>query len=163
MIRIFFKNKKLTTGFMTIEVLIGVFIITISILASMTVAQKSIYVSRQALHFSQANFLLEEGAEIVRITRDNDWNNISSLVLGTDYYPLFSLDNWSLSSTPNTVGIFTRKININNVKRDDITKDISDIGTNDDGSKLVIVTVSWIEGGTTITKTLSFYIFDIFS
>lgn len=150
-------------GFMTIEVLIGVFIITISILASMAVVQKSIYISRQAVHFSQANFLLEEGVEVVRITRDNDWSNISSLILNTDYYPLFSAGSWSLSITPNTVGIFTRKINIANVKRDDSTKDISSIGTEDSGTKLVTVTVSWIEGGTTISKTLSFYILDIFS
>ncbi len=163
MIKFFFKNRKFITGFMTVEVLIGVSIITISILASMTVAQKSIYVSRQALHFSQANFLLEEGAEVIRIVRDDNWNNISSLVLDTDYYPSFSLDSWSLSLIPNTIGIFTRKINILNVKRDDATKDISTIGTEDDGTKLVVVTVSWIEGGTTITKTLSFYILDIFS
>lgn len=161
------KTKQLSLlpsrGFLTIEVLIGIFIITISILASMAVVQKSIYISRQALHFSQANFLLEEGAEVIRINRDDDWSNISSLLLNTDYYPLFSSGSWSLSTTPNTVGIFTRKINIANVNRDDTTDDISSIGTEDSGTKLVTVTVSWVEGGTTISKTLSFYILDIFS
>src|SRR5665811_1850287 len=133
MIKKFFKNK----GFMTVEVLIGISIITISILASMAVAQKSIYVSRQAFHFTQANFLLEEGAEVVRIARDNNWSNISALTLGTDYYLLFSSGSWSLSSTPSTVGIFTRKINIENVNRDNITNDISGTGTVDNGTKLV--------------------------
>ena len=47
---------------MTIEVLVAVSIITVVILSSTAVAQKSIYVSRQSLHFSEANFLLEEGA-----------------------------------------------------------------------------------------------------
>ncbi len=165
--KILHKIKKLSLfsnqGFLTVEVLIAISIITISILASMTVAQKSIYVSRQSLHFSQANFLLEEGAEAVRILRDNAWTNISSLTLETYYYPLFSNGTWSLSTTPNTVGIFTRKMTISSVKRDDTSKDISDTGTVDTGTKLVTITVSWSESGTTVTKTLSFYILDIFS
>ncbi|MEK7069241.1 MAG: hypothetical protein AAB945_00405 [Patescibacteria group bacterium] len=165
--KILYKIKKLSLfsnqGFLTVEVLIAISIITISILASMTVAQKSIYVSRQSLHFSQANFLLEEGAEAVRILRDNAWTNISSLTLETYYYPLFSNGTWSLSTTPNTVGIFTRKMTISSVKRDDTSKDISDTGTVDTGTKLVTITVSWSESGTTVTKTLSFYILDIFS
>ena len=68
-----------------------------------------------------------------------------------------------MSTTPNTVDIFTRTINITNVKRDNNTKDISTIGTEDSGTKLVTITVSWVEGGITISKTLSFYILDIFS
>jgi Tfp pilus assembly protein PilV len=157
--KFFSKNK----GFMTIEVLIAVSIITVSILASTTVAQKSVYVSRQALHFTQANFLLEEGGEVVRIVRDNAWNNISSLTAGTNYYPTFSGGAWSLSATPNTVGIFTRTVVFSAVNRDNGTKDISSSGSDDPKTKLVTVTVSWVEGGTTVTKTLQFYVIDIFS
>lgn len=157
-----FKNK-LKRGFMTVEILIAISIITVAILASMTVAQKSIYVSRQSVHLSQASFLLEEGAESVRIVRDNAWNNISSLILGTNYYPTFTGGTWTLSVTPNTVGIFTRKVVFSSVNRDNSTKDIvSSGGTLDAGTKLATVTVSWLEGGTTITKTLKFYILNIF-
>lgn len=149
---------------MTIEVLIAISIITISILAAMAVTQKSVYVSRQAFHTTQAGFLLEEGAEAVRVFRDNDWTNISSLTVGADYYPTFFLGGtWTLSTIPNTVGIFTRTASVADVSRDDITKDISSIGTDDPGTKLITITVSWDEGGTTITKTLQFYITDIFS
>lgn len=157
-----FKNNKMAAGFMTLEVLIAVSIITVSILASTAVAQKSIYVSRQALHYTQASFLLEEGGETVRIVRDNAWNNISSLTPGTNYYPTFTGGTWTLSLTPNTVGIFTRKVVITNVSRDNVTKDIASVGTDDPGTKLVTITVSWPEGGTTISKNLSFYIFNIF-
>src|SRR3989344_1002893 len=148
---------------MMVEVLVVISIITLSMLGSMAVAQKSIYVSRQALHMSQAAFLLEEGAEAVRILRDNAWTNISNLTPGSNYYPLFSGGTWTLSGTSNTVGIFTRIVSINNVNRDNSTQDIAVAGTNDPGTKLVTVTVSWDEGGTAITKTLSFYILDIFS
>lgn len=155
-----FKNK----GFMVVEVLLAASIITVSILAATAVAQKSIYVSRQAFHATQANFLLEEGAEAVRILRDNAWSNISNLTIGSNYYPTFSGGTWSLSSTANTVGIFTRRVSMANVNRDNTTKDIvSSGGTLDVGTKLVTVTVFWVEGGTTITKTLQFFIINIFS
>lgn len=157
------KNYK-NYGFMMIEVLIAASIITISILAAMSVAQQSIYVSRQAFHTAQATFLLEEGAEAVRIVRDNAWSNISSLTLGTNYYPTFTGGTWTLSSTANTVGIFTRTVVLTSVNRDDITKDIVESGgTLDSGIKLVTITVSWLEGATTVTKNLQFYIVDIFS
>ena len=118
--------------------------------------------SRQALHVSQATFLLEEGAEAVRIFRDNAWSNISSLNVGTNYYPTFS-GTWTVSTTPSTVGIFTRVITIANVNRDATSGDITTSGVNDSGTKLITITVSWTESGQAMSKTLSFYIMDIFS
>lgn len=139
------KNIK-KKGFMVVEVLIAASIITVSILTATTVAQKSIYVSRQAFHTTQATFLLEEGAENARIARDNDWNNIINL------------------NSSEQIGIFTRIVVASSVNRDNTTKDIvSSGGTLDAGTKLITVTVSWLEGGQTINKSLQFYIADIFS
>ncbi len=156
---------------MVVEVLIAASIITVSILAAMAVAQKSVYVSRQAFHTTQATFLLEEGAEAVRVLRDNAWSDISSLIIATNYYPTFSGGTWTLSTTANTVGIFTRTVVLADVNRDtsvdpntSTSKDIvSSGGALDSGTKLITVTVSWTEGGATITKNLKFYIIDIFS
>ncbi len=146
-----------------VEILLAASIITVSVLAAMAVAQKSIYVSRQAFHTSQATFLLEEGAEAVRIARDNAWANISVLNNATDYYLLYSGGTWTLSATPSIVGIFTRKVNIASVNRDAVTSDISVAGVDDPNTKLFTITVSWQEGGTTVSRTLSFYIINIFS
>ncbi len=148
---------------MVVEVLVAAAIITVSILAAMAVTQKSVAVSRQAFHTTQASFLLEEGAEAVRIFRDIKWINISSLTVGISYYPTFSDGTWTLSTTPNTIGTFTRTVVVSNVNRDDTTQDISGAGTNDLGTKLITVTVSWNESGTAVSKTLLFYISDIFS
>jgi len=146
-----------------VEVIVAISIIVVSVLAAMSVTQKSIFVSRQALHVKEASFLLEEGAESVRIIRDNSWNNISALNVGTDYYLIFLGQTWTLSSTPSSVGIFTRKVNILNVNRNVSTDDIANLGTYDPGTKLTTITVSWVDGGETLSKTLSFYIMDIFS
>ncbi len=150
---------------MMVEILVAVSIMAVSILTAMEVTQKSLEVSRQASHRTQASFLLEEGAEAVRILRDNAWTNISSLTPNTNYYLKFSGGTWISSSTASdgVVGIFTRKISLASVNRDNTTKDISSVGTDDPGTKLITVTVSWVEGSTTITKTLQFYIIDIFS
>ena len=158
------KNfKKISGGFMIVEVIVAISIIVVSVLAAMSVTQKSIFVSRQALHVKEASFLLEEGAESVRIIRDNSWNNIFALNVGTDYYLIFLGQTWTLSSTPSSVGIFTRKVNILNVNRNVSTDDIANLGTYDPGTKLTTITVSWVDGGETLSKTLSFYIMDIFS
>lgn len=136
---------------MVVEIIVAISIITVSILAAMTVAQKSIYVSRQAFHTTQASFLLEEGAESARIARDNSWSNMATL------------------NSSEQIGIFTRTVVTSNVCRNTNDPNKDDIGFcggttySDNGTKLVIVTVSWPEGGVTITKSLQFYIMDIFS
>ena len=155
------KSKKL--GFMLIEVLVAVSIITASTLAAMAVAQRSIILSHRSVNMSQASFFLEEGAEAVRILRDDDWVNISSLNTNTDYYLEFTGATWSLTTTPAQIGEFTRKINIADVSRDATSGNISESGNPDAGTKLVTVSVSWNEGSNTVTKTLQLYITDIFS
>ena len=165
----FFKKQpplfsvKKNRGFMMVEILVAVSIITVSILVVMWVAQKSVAVSRQALHASQASFLLEEGAEVVRILRDNGWVNIDSLDTSSTYYPVFASGTWGLSEDSSQTGIFSRTITIDDVNRDAVSGDIDPSGVLDPGARLITVTVSWSESGQTITKTLSFYIFDIFS
>ncbi len=144
-----FKRKGVSLqsrrGFMAVEILVAVSIIAVSVLAAMAVAQKAVSVSRQAFHATQAGFLLEEGAENTRIMRDDSWGSVTTL------------------NSSEQIGIFTRTIVASSVNRDNTTKDISSTGTNDPETKLITVTVSWLEGGVTINKTLQFYIMDIFS
>ena len=154
---------------MVVEVLVAASIITASILAAMAVAQKSMYVSSQAFHTTEAAFLLEEGAEVARIFRDNNtWVNFTTIFnTSSTYYIPITVSSWtsSLPTIPsgNLVGIFTRTVTFANVNRNATTEDIvSSGGVFDNGTKLVTVTVSWLEGGTTITKTLKFYIMNIF-
>ena len=149
-------------GSLMVEVIVVVSIVTVSILVALTVAQKSIYLARQSLHHSQSAFLLEEGAEAVKVIRDNAWSGISSLTLSTDYYLSFSGGTWTLSTTPSQVGAFTRRIVFSSAYRD-ANQDLAPSGTLDDQTRLVTVTVSWTEGTQTLSKTLQFYLTDLFS
>lgn len=146
-----------------IEAMIVAFIIIASLLVALAVADRSIHVSRLALRSAQASFILEEGAEAVRIIRDDDWDNLGDLVPSTIYYPLFSGGTWTLSETLGTVDIFTRTVTIEDVYRDDTSGDItSSGGTEDELTKLINVEVSWQEGSNSSSKTMSFYLSDIF-
>lgn len=157
-------SRKISGGFMMVEILVAAAIIVSVVLAAMAVTQKAIQISYQSLHASQASFLLEEGAEAIRIARDNSWDNISNLNTATNYYPLFSGNTWTLSTSSSQIGKFTRKVNMQNVNRDVSTGDIvSSGGTLDSDTKLFTITVFWSEGGKTITKTLQFYLTNIFS
>lgn len=146
-----------------LEALVGIFIISISVISATYAAQKSLVVSVQSLKNLQAAFLLEEGGSVVKILRSEGWSNISSLSTGTNYYPLFTNGNWSLSATPSQIdGIFTRTVQVSNVNRDSGTGDIvTSGGVVDVGTKLVLVTVSWQYGTSTFSKNLSFYLMDI--
>jgi len=161
----FLKTKNKNSGFMIVELLVAISIVGISILAFTNVAQKSINVSRQSLDTTQSSFLLEEGAEVVRLYRDIDWDNIANMTLDTNYYIAFDTVNstWYFTTTPNTLEKFTRRIVFKSVNRNALTGDIATTGNNDPGTRLVIVYVSWSEGGVLLTKNLSFYISDIFS
>jgi type II secretory pathway pseudopilin PulG len=157
------NNKK--RGSMLVELLIAASIITTSVLVIMNTVQGSSQASRQALHTLQASFLLEEAAEAVRTIRDNNWSDVSGLIPAQDYYLVFSptTGTWSLLNTAEAVGSFTRKINVTNVMRDNVTANISSTGTLDPNTKMITVIVSWQEGGKTISKTISFYLMNIFS
>lgn len=159
-----YKNPKIffERGSLLVEVVIVVSIITASVLSASAVAQKSIYLARQSLHQSQVAFLLEEGAEAVRIVRDNSWSNISSLSLSTDYYLVFSSGTWTLSTTPSQIGIFTRKVVFSPAYRDG-NQNLASSGTLDSQTILVTVSVSWVDGEQALSKTMQFYLADIFS
>ena len=164
----FFQSKvhspNIKSAFALVEVVIVTSIITASLLVLVAVAQKAIVLSYQSLERIQASFILEEGAEVTKAIRDANWTNISGLTVGSNYYLSWNGTSWSFSSTPSTIGEFTRTIVIANVLRDPSTDDISSSGNSDAGTKKDTVTVSWPAGnGTTLSKSLSFYITNIWN
>lgn len=146
-----------------LELLIIASVLVVLIISASAVAKKGIDVARQSLHQAQASFLLEEGAEAVRILRDNNWTNISGSTALSYYYATFSGGTWVISQSSSSIGIFTRRIVFTDVYRDATTQDIvSSGGVLDTGTRLVTVYVAWTEGSTNIEKNIKFYITDLF-
>lgn len=170
-----FKRNKFKKGFTIVEVIIACSIITITVLSLMSAASKGIELSGRALRQTQANILLEEGAEAVKIIRDNNWTTISLLSLNTPYYLFYNINTntWELFNTIDTPissiptypidNIFSRQIVLSEVYRND-NKDIDEAGTNLDTSiKKVTVSVSWFSLGNQVSKDLVFYLANIFN
>ena len=154
------QNKKSkNTGSLLVEVLLAVFIVTVALVGASVAVSASIETSRLSLRETQATYLLAEGAEAVRMVRDNNWTTFAALTLGTTYYPTYS-SGWALSTTPNTVDGFTRTVVFSAAYRDS-NDDLATSGTLDPRSKKVTVTVSW-DGGAS-SKSISFYLMDIFT
>lgn len=147
-------------GFGMIEIIAGVSILALSLAGIGAVAQRSLALSRQALQETQANFLLEEGAEVVRIFRDNAWVNISGLSTTTTYYLTYG-SKWATSTSAVLVdGVFARTVHISDVYRD-ANDDIASSGTFDAGTRKITVALSWPNGFGTSTKSVEFYLADI--
>jgi type II secretory pathway pseudopilin PulG len=172
---IYFNKKKNNPGFTIIEVLFACAIISVSVFAVMQTAQKGIQLSDYALKKSEASFLLEEGAEAVKSIRDNNWTTISSLILDIPYHLYFntSTKTWGLdTNTTNLIGcipsypldsVFDRTVTISSVGRDINDDILTSGGTIDPKTKKVTVTATWTSSGSFNTKSLSFYISDIFN
>lgn len=139
---------------------VGISILSMSLVGIGAVAQRSLATSRQSLQETQANFLLEEGAEVMRFFRDQGFTNISGLSTTTTYYLTYG-SSWATTTTANKVdGFFTRTITVADVKRD-VNDDIASSGTTDVGTRKITVALSWPNSFATSTKTVQFYLTDI--
>ncbi|MCK9352031.1 MAG: prepilin-type N-terminal cleavage/methylation domain-containing protein [Candidatus Paceibacterota bacterium] len=158
-------NRKKTKGFLLIEVIVGVSILAFCLLGIISVGQGFLRLSFQSFQGSQANFLLEEGAEVARALRDTSWNNISGLTAGTKYYLEYDngLNTWATTTAVSQIDhVFYRYITVSDVNRDDATGDIlTSGGTLDEGTRKITVNVSWLASTGTSTKTAMVYLADI--
>jgi hypothetical protein len=98
--------------------------------------------SHEVADETQALYLAEEGQELVRFIRDNDWTNISSLSIGVDYYLDIQTSDITTTATPEVIGRFTRSFSLEDVERDS-DDDIVSSGSVDSGSRYVTVSVEW--------------------
>jgi len=138
-------------------------IITVAIVAMIVLVTQNIKLSRFAMESVQVEYLLQDGAEAVKTIRDDAWVNLSSLAYDTDYYLSFVDGAWSATSTPSSIGIFTRSFSLGQVYRDNVTYDIASSGTADNKTMLVVVKTVWDSHVGFGSKELSFYVTDFLS
>ncbi len=150
------KNKSFQKGFVLIDILIAVTIISIAFIAVLGIGAMSLNISSLVTNTTKADSLIKEEIEAVRSFRDGtNWsvdglgivnkgiNNPYHIFLDTISNP----NKWNLVSGTETIGIFTRNIVFDNVSRDSITNNIEDNYNqfNDDPDTVKItITVSWL-------------------
>ncbi|HTH72055.1 MAG TPA: type II secretion system protein [Candidatus Pristimantibacillus sp.] len=88
----------------------------------------------------QASALLHEATEAVRVVREAGWGNIAAN--GT-YHPAVSGSTWTLASSPETIGNFTRTVTISDAERNSSGALVASSGTIDPATKHIEVSVDW--------------------
>jgi len=114
----FSKNHYNYQGFGLVEVMIGVSLVTvIGVYVSLTVSQ-FVQVRNQILDDTKKVYLAEEGYEIIKLLRDEDWNNIGSLSLDTSYYLQVATTTLSIGGTSEVIdGQYNRSFLLREVYR----------------------------------------------
>jgi prepilin-type N-terminal cleavage/methylation domain-containing protein len=152
-------------GFGLVEVLIAASIMTVVIAAVITTTTFFLKTSIRNTSHLQAGYLIEEGTEVLKLLRDNGWDdNIGTLSLNTPYYLNWSGGVWSATTSTTTVdSIYYRTFALSPVYRDG-SDDISTSGLLDSGTLKATVTVAWFDTSmqATTSKTLVTYITNLF-
>ncbi len=160
------NNKKQSKGVTLIEVAIGVSILSIVVI--MLIHSMTLFLDTRGeiLRKEKALFLTEEGIEMMRYIRDEDWNVLSTdLSSDTIYYFDVSASRVGTTTAQEVVdSSYYRQFELHDVYRDNTSDDIvaSTSGSSyvDTGSKELVVRVGY-DGGTTTLKTILTNIFDI--
>ena len=102
-----YTHKKLFLGVSSIEILIGVSIAATILISASFAIVTFINTSHTISEKTQALYLAEEGIELARYIRDNDWVDISGLTTGNTYYFELTTSSIDISiSVINSDGIF---------------------------------------------------------
>lgn len=139
------KNDK---GFLIIEVLLAIVILSMIFLTLFTVLSFTTNRTEKSKYDSQAASIMQQGVELTRTTLIANWKATNP---GT-YYPVYDANSeqWGLNhGTEATLqGRFTREIKIDNVCRESIngTQVTCPAGNLDSQSKVISVKISWVEG-----------------
>jgi type II secretory pathway pseudopilin PulG len=138
------KEKR---GITSLEVVIGVSIAGIVIAFAANAIMLFLNSAREVTAQTQALYLAEDGLELLRYVRDENWNDVSSLSLGTTHYLSVTPTDVVTSGTPEVIDEFTRSFQVQNVYRnsssDDIVASTTGGSVADTNAKYVTVTVNW--------------------
>jgi len=152
-------------GFGLVEVVVGAAILSVAFVGLAAAFQLALQVNRDTLHNLQAHFLLEEGVEVMRLLRDQSWENISTLSTTTSYSIVFENGTWATSTDEMFISnMFKRTVTIEDVYRDSTDDITQNGGTYDPGTRKVSVSIARSDGMATTTKqwtrTLLIYLND---
>ncbi|MFZ2832020.1 MAG: hypothetical protein WAZ40_02610 [Minisyncoccia bacterium] len=157
----FSTSKK---GFGLVEVIIGSAVLSASLLGISGFFQTILKTSRATEATLQADYLLEEGVESVKLFRDLGYTtNIKNMSTSTTYYFSWDGSKWVATTTPLLIDSkYERTLTFADVNRD-VNSDIATVGTYEPNVKRATVSVSWWNPAvSTTTRSIQTYITNLF-
>lgn len=146
-------------GVTLIEVITGVAIISIILIAIGFSVQTYIEARKTLLVNLEATYLAEEGYEIIRSIRDENWNTLSAVPINTTRYLSVATTTRAITTTPEVVDTdFRRSLKVQSVYRngtDDIVASTAPGATLDNDSREVEISVAGPNGTTTLEAILT--------
>lgn len=156
------STYKNTRGIGLVEIVVGVGIFITVIISVVGAYRFLVRFSGMTSRTVKAHYLLEEGVEVARILRDAGWDTFSALSSDTPYYFVRTGSMWEATTTPQVVdGGFYRTMTLSEVYRG-AGDDIAPSGTLDSGTRFLTVSVSWLRGTATTTRSTSLYLANLF-
>lgn len=154
-----FQTLPGNKGFIFLEILIAVGLISIVFIMLLSIGVQSLNLSRTIEKMAEIDSLIKEEMEAVRSFRDGTaWatTGLGSVTTGTNNPYYLSLDNsvnppkWVLQSGTETVGTMTRKVTFEKVSRNPSNQDIEGTynAANDDPDTRKVTVVVDYEGKT---------------
>lgn len=106
------RNSKFTNAFSFVEVMVAVFLVSVGLLASLKLLTQGLRETMDSRDQLIASFLAQEGTELVRSVRDNNWASGNSSFSGINIADGQKIDNLDITLT--TSGSSTLTLNSNN-------------------------------------------------
>ena len=149
------KNKQF--GISMVEVIISAAVLMIIFLGFTTLVNYNARIQYKNEKKIEAVNLASEAIEAIYSIKDENWDDISSLVLGNNYYPLVSGGQWTIGSGIETIGTYSRRVVFSQVLRD-ANDNISSSGSVDPESYKITSYVQWNDRGAAEQVVLQAYI-----
>lgn len=157
------STKKNISGFGLVEVLVGMSIISLALMGAVFLGGSYEKLSRKTRAAIKAEFLLEEGVEGLRSMRDTGWQRVAVLATGVQYFMLLENGAYAATTSPQLIDDrYTRTVIVAPVYRDNNFRIVSSGGSLDNETKDVLVSISWVEGNATTTRSLRTYLANLF-
>ena len=152
------KNHS-RSGVTLVEVLIGLSIITTTLVAIGLAVNSYVDARTALLRSTKTAYLAEEGYEILRALRDDNWNTIDALPVDTVRYLTVSTTTIGVTNSPEIIdSIYRRSFIVRSVYRDvndDIVSGSAPGAVIDDGSRKIEMSVSNSKATTTLEAILA--------
>lgn len=155
-----FKTKhKTQNGVSLIEVIVGISVVSVILIVVGFSVNAYVEARSRLLIDTKKMYLVEEGYEMLRMIRDNNWNDINTLTMGDIYYFSVSTSTIAVSTTPEIIdGTLYREFVVENAYRDgdDDLVDSSVAGAVVDiNTKIVTIFVGGVNATTSLEAVLT--------